>query len=108
MQISPAVAMWIKIVIAVLTAITTGALSLTGLVSAATATQIVALAGVGTVVLGIVMSAYSSSAPGPAAPADPPVVVAATRLANLPAGSSQVAISGAKAAAERAIDNHVV
>jgi hypothetical protein len=79
MQIDPKIAMWIKIVIAILTAITTGSLSLTGLVSAATATQIVAVAGIGVTVLGIVMSAYSSSAPGPLAPPDPPSVVAATK-----------------------------
>lgn len=74
--------MWVKIVIAVCTALTTGALSLGGLVSAATATQIVAVAGTLVTVLGIIMSAYSSSQPGPAAPADPPVVQAATKLAN--------------------------
>ena len=79
MQMDPKVAMIIKIVLAVLTAISTGGLSLAGLVSAQTATTMVAVAATLTTVLGIVMSAYSSSAPGPMAPQDPPSVVAAAK-----------------------------
>ena len=97
MSIDPKVAMWIKIVLLVLTALTTGTISLNGLVSPATATQIIALASIGVVVLGIVMSAYSSSAPGPLAPADPPAVVAVQKAVDVSkATSSQVAIETAK------------
>jgi len=104
MQINPATAMWIKILIAICTAITTGGLSLTGLVSAQTATSIVAIAGGLTVVLGIVMTAYSSSAPGPLAPADPPVVAAATRLAELPVTASAADVNRAKSAVTNAAE----
>jgi hypothetical protein len=102
-SIDPRTAMIIKIVIAILTAITTGTLSLTGLVSAATATQIVALASVGTVVLGIVMSAYSSSQPGPAAPPDPKAVVAATKLVT---ANSTAEVNAAKTELNMEIAKH--
>ncbi len=70
MSIDPKTAMIIKIVLALLTAVSTGTLSLTGLVSPAVATQIVAIAATLVTVLGIVMSAYSSTKPGPLAPPD--------------------------------------
>ena len=93
MSIDPKVAMWIKIILALLTAISTGALSFTGIVSPAVVTQIVAFAGVAVTVLGIVMSAYSSSAPGPLAPPDPPAVIHA---------EAEVAAQTARAAADKA------
>lgn len=106
MELSPKTAMIIKIVLALLTAISTGTLSLAGVVSPQTATLIIAIAGTAVTILGIVMSAYSSSAPGPLAPADPPVVLAAERVANLPSDSSVGAIQAAKGAAKAAVDQH--
>lgn len=106
MQIDPKIAMWIKIVLAVLTALTTGTLSLNGLVSPATATQIVAIASIAVVVLGIVMSAYSSSAPGPLAPVDPPAVVAAQKAVDISkTATSLTSIDVAKSAAVASINS---
>jgi hypothetical protein len=96
MQISPNVAAIIKIVLALLTAITSGTLSLTGLVTPQTNALIVAGAASAITIIGIVMSAFSSSAPGVLAPADPPVVVAATKLAALPVDAPATAVTLAK------------
>ena len=70
MSIDPKTAMIIKIVLALLTAVSTGTLSLAGMVSPAQATRIVAIAATGVTVLSIVMTAYSSTQPGPLAPPD--------------------------------------
>jgi hypothetical protein len=79
MQIDPKVAMIVKMVLALLTALASGGPWLAGLVSAQTATLIVAIAGASITFIGTVMSAYSSSAPGPLAPQDPPSVQAAAK-----------------------------
>jgi hypothetical protein len=78
MQIDPKIAMIIKIIVGLLTAITSGSLSLSGIVSQQTATLIVAVCSSLLVIFGIVTSAYSSSAPGPLAPPDSPATVAST------------------------------
>lgn len=106
MSLDPKIAMWLKIIYTILTAISSGTLVLTGLVSPAVGTQIVALAGTLGVLLGIVMSAYSSSAPGPLAPADPAVVVAATRVANLLPSAGPAVVKAAKDQAVAAVANH--
>ena len=106
MQIDPKVAMIIKIVLGLLTAITTGSLSLTGVVSPATATLIVAVCSSLITIIGIFMSAFSSSAPGPAAPQDPPVVVAATKLAEMPSTASTAAVQLQKNNVITAANNH--
>lgn len=106
MQLDPKTAMIIKIVLSLLTAISTGTLSLTGLVSPQTATLIIAIAGSGVAVLGIVMSAYSSSAPGPLAPPDAPVIVAATKVANLAPNATLSQITMAKGEATAAVNAH--
>jgi hypothetical protein len=49
---------------------------------------------------------YSSSAPGPLAPADPTVVAAATNLANLPPDASPRTVVDAKSAVKAAADRH--
>ena len=71
-------------------------------------TQIVAWAGVLAIPLNLVLHSFSSSKPGPAAPADSPVVQAATVVADLPKNapesSPQVVI--AKAIATRAVADH--
>lgn len=82
MQVSPSVALWVKLVLTVLNLIASGGISFTGLVSPQTAVEIGGGAQVAITLIGAVMSAFSSSTPGPLAPADPPVVVAATKLAN--------------------------
>lgn len=48
----------------------------------------------------------SSSKPGALAPPDPPVVVAAEKVANLPATASMAAVAGAKADAVNAVADH--
>lgn len=106
MSLDPKIAMWLKIIYTILTAISSGTLVLTGLVSPAAGTQIVALAGTMGVLLGIVMSAYSSSAPGPLAPADPPVVVAAQKVADLPSNAGPAVIKSAKDQAVAAVASH--
>ena len=47
-------------------------------------------------VVGLVMSAYSSSAPGPLAPPDPPVVVAATKAAAASDAANAIVNGAAK------------
>lgn len=81
MQIDPKVALWIKVILGLLTAVTNGSLAITGILTPAEATQITAVCSSLIVVIGIVMTAFSSSAPGPLAPPDPPGVVAATKVA---------------------------
>jgi hypothetical protein len=70
--------------------------------------QVVAWAGFLAIPLNMLMHAFSSSTPGPAAPADPPVVKAAQAVADLPPNvpetSPRVVI--AKAIATRAIADH--
>lgn len=106
MEISPKASIWINVILAILTALSTGALSLSGIVSPTTATQIVAFAGVGATILNLIMHSYASSTPGPAAPADPPVVVAAQKVADLPTNASAGMITATKAAAEAAVAGH--
>ena len=96
MQIDPKLAMIIKIVLALATAISTGSLSLAGIVSGPQAAVIVAICSSLVTVLGIVMSAYSSSAPGPLAPPDPPVVVAATKAAAASDAANAIANGATK------------
>ena len=81
MQLDPKYAMIIKIVLGLLTAVTNGSLAISGILTASEAAQIQAVCSSLIVIIGIVMSAFSSSAPGPLAPADPPEVVAATAAA---------------------------
>jgi hypothetical protein len=107
MEISATTSMWLNIAYLVLAAIGTGALSLGGVVDAQQATQIVALAGLLAGVLNIVLHAYSGSAPGPAAPSDPPVVRAAMRVADLPSNAGAAVIAAAKGAATAAVAAHV-
>lgn len=74
MSISPSVALWINIVLAIANAITTGGLSFAGIISPSTAAQIVAIAGTVQVILSTIMHALSSAQAGPLAtpPANPP------------------------------------
>lgn len=106
MSIDPKIALWIKTITTILNLVVNGTITFTGLVSIQTATMIVAGCQVIITILGGVMSAYSSSQPGPLAPPDPPVVQAATHLAELPVDASPIAVQGAKASIARAIDDH--
>jgi hypothetical protein len=49
---------------------------------------------------------FSSSRPGPWAPQDPPVVVEAQKVADLPPTAGPVLIADTKAAATQAVLNH--
>lgn len=82
MQVSPSVALWVKLVLTVLNLIASGGISFAGLVSPQTAVAIGGGSQVAITLIGALMTAFSSSTPGPLAPADPPVVQAATKLAN--------------------------
>lgn len=108
MQIDPKLAMVIKIVLTLANAIGNGSLVLTGIVSVQTATAIVAICQVLVSVLGIFMSAFSSSAPGPLAPQDPAVVKAATAVANLPLNAPEWSpqVKAAKSIATQAVADH--
>lgn len=106
MQLSPKVAIWLNVILVLLTAISTGTLSFSGVVSPATATQIVAYAGVAVTVLNLVLHAYTNSTPGPLAPPDPPVVKAATVLADLPANAPLSLVQQTKAMVNDAVADH--
>jgi hypothetical protein len=56
--------------------------------------------------VGVATGLFSSSKPGPFAPQDPAVVVAATHLASLPPDASPVAFSEAKANLASAASAH--
>lgn len=78
-------------------------------VPASVATAIISTCAFANILLSAVNGAlhlYSSSAPGPLAPADPPVVKAAERVAELPADATPLNITIAKATATRAIADH--
>ncbi len=107
MSIDPKVELYVKLILTVLNLLANGSISLAGLVTAQQATTIGAVCQVLITLLGAVMTAYSSSAPGPLAPADPPVVVAATRVANLPSNSTPRDVAEAKNLATAAVANHI-
>lgn len=106
MEISPKLAIWINVAVALLTLIASGGLSLSGIVSPATAGQIVTIAGTALAVINAVMHAFSSSVPGPLAPPDPPVVVEAQKVADLPSNAGPAVVKAAKAAATAAVTDH--
>jgi hypothetical protein len=106
MQISPKAAIVLKFVLTLANAVANGSLALTGIVTPQQATAIALGCQFFVTAVGLLTSAFSSSAPGPLAPADPPVVVAATRVAELPATASPVSVEIAKATATRAIVDH--
>jgi hypothetical protein len=53
-----------------------------------------------------IMAGFSSSTPGILAPADPPAVVAAQKVADLPANASPALVAKTKAEAQTAIVDH--
>lgn len=82
MSIDPKIAMWVKLVLTVLNLIANGSISFAGIVSPQTGIAIGGGCQIAITIIGAIMSAFSSSAPGPLAAPDPPVVQAATKLAN--------------------------
>jgi hypothetical protein len=104
MQISPWAAIALNALYAVMTGLTVPVVDSLGFTGHDA--QIVAWAGLAAIPLNMVLHAYSSSEPGPAAPADPSVVQAATAVANLPLTAPATAVQVAKAIATRAIANH--
>jgi hypothetical protein len=74
------------------------------------AAAIISTAAFATILLNALNGAlhlYSSSAPGPLAPADPAVVLAATRVADLSPTASPSDIVAAKSAANAAVARHM-
>ena len=106
MQISPWAAIALNALYAVLMGLTVPLVDALGFPGHDT--QIVAWAGVLAIPLNLVLHLFSSSKPGPAAPADPPVVIAATTVANLPPNAPAPAVQVAKAIATRAVADHKV
>jgi|SRR5579859_869512 len=106
MKIDPKVAIWINVIVALLTLISSGGLSLAGLVSPTVAGEIVTISGTALAVINAVMHAFSSSTPGPLAPADPPVVTAAKNLAELPPTASPNQVATAKKIATVEVEEH--
>lgn len=70
------------------------------------ASQIVAWAGLVAIPLNLALHAISNSTPGPLAPPDAPVVIAAQKVADLPSDAGPIKIEQTKAAAVAAVDNH--
>lgn len=109
MQMDAKTQMVIGIAVAIVTLAAHGALALptgippeAGVVIASWANFLLAIY----VVINPILLSYSSSKPGPLAPPDAPVTVAATRLAELPPGSPAAASAKAdviQAAAQSAI-----
>lgn len=106
MQFNPWVSIGLNVLYAVLAGLTIPVVDSLGF--SAHDAQIVTWAGIGILVLNVVLHAYSSSVPGPAAPADPPVVKAATAVANLPPNAPEWSpqVKLAKAMALRAVTDH--
>jgi hypothetical protein len=106
MQINPLEQIGLTAAYAVLTGLTVPVVDALGFPGHDT--QIVAWAGIVAIPLAVVMQAYSSSKPGPLAPADPPVVVAATVVANLPPNAPEWSqqVKNAKAVATQAVVDH--
>ena len=107
MSIDPKIIIWVKLITTVLNLVVNGTITLTGLVSTQTTAIVVAICQILITLLGAVLTAYSSSAPGPLAPPDSSVVQAATRLANLPENATVPAVIAAKNAVNSAVANHV-
>jgi hypothetical protein len=104
MQISPWASIALNVLYAVLASLTIPVVDSLGF--AAHDAQIVTWAGIGLLVLNVVLHAFSSSTPGPAAPADPPVVQAATVVANLPQNAPTLRVQLAKSMARQAVEDH--
>jgi hypothetical protein len=104
MQISPWASIGLNVLYAILTGLTIPLVDALGFPHYDA--QIVAWAGLMAVPMNIILHSYSSSQPGPAAPADPPVVLAAQTVAALPSDAPETSIKIAKAIATRAIADH--
>lgn len=107
MEISPWTAISANALYVVLTGLTVPVVDALGFTGHSA--QIVAWAGIIAVPLNMVLHAFSSSIPGPAAPADPPVVKAAQVVADLPpnAPENSPQVQLAKAIAKKAVQDHV-
>ena len=79
-------------------------------IPAGVVTDIIQTAGFTSGLLGVIgtsLHLFSSSQPGAWAPQDPPVVVAATNVANLPPTASVLLVDQTKNAAVSAVNSHV-
>lgn len=106
MEISPWMALALNAAYAVLTGLTVPVVDSLGF--GGHDAQIVAWAGIAALPLNMLLHAFSSSTPGPAAPADPPVVKAAETVAALPPNTPETSprVIIAKAIATKAIADH--
>jgi hypothetical protein len=100
-QIDPWMAIGLNAAYAVLTGLTVPVVDALGFPGHDV--QVVAWAGIAAVPLNMILHAFSSSEPGPAAPADTPAVQAATVVANLPVDAKPSQIAAAKSVATQAI-----
>lgn len=103
MKISPWAAIALNILYGILTGLTLPVVDQLGFTGHDT--QILAWAGLLAIPLNGIMHAIASSSPGPLAPADPPSVVAAQKVADLTADDSPGKVLAVKAEAKAAIDS---
>jgi hypothetical protein len=101
MEISPKLSIWLNIAYGLLTGLTTATVDALGF--SGHETQIIAWAGIIAIVLNGVLHGFSNSTPGPLAPPDPAVVVAAQAVADAKGPS---ALADAKKEAIVAIQTH--
>jgi hypothetical protein len=110
MEIGPNVKGYINLVIAICGVIgTVGVSAFPDYIPPGVAKDVVQTAALIFAIYGGLNSAgnfLSSNQPGLFAPKDPPVVVAAKKVAGLPSTATSAAIAGAKASAVSAIDAH--
>lgn len=105
MQVSPTIDLVLKIVLTVANGVVNGTLGLTGVLDPQQTAIAIAASQVVITVIGMFAAAYSSSAPGPLAPPDPPAVVAATRVTALPSNATPSEVGAAKNIAKATIDS---
>lgn len=103
MSIDPKIALWVKLVLTVLNLVANGGISIVGLVPPQTAVAIGWGCQFAITIIGGVMSAFSSSVPGPLAPPDAPVVQAATKLAT---ASTNAEVASAKTELNTEVAKH--
>lgn len=102
MNITPWVAIGLNALYAILTGLTVPIVDSLGFTGHDT--QIVAWSAILAVPLNMVLHALSSSTPGPLAPADPPAVVAAQRVADLTPNDPVSKVIAIKQAAVAAVE----
>jgi hypothetical protein len=110
MKISPAVGVWLSLISVLVSVIAVMAPStFPSYVPVTVATGIISTCAFLNILLNAANGAahlFSSSQPGPLAPPDAPVIVAATKVADLPSDASPAVVAQTKAVAREAVQDH--